>query len=778
MIITKQWLNEWIDISDISTEKLCETFNSIGLEVDSVIRYKMPENVVIGLVEEKEPHPDAKKLSVCMVNTGKDTYKIVCGAKNVQKGQFIALALQGAVLPNGLKIKPTTLRGVESNGMICSSTELGLPKINDGIMVLDDSIGKLEIGKSLKDYPLLNDDVIDIELTANRGDCLSIHGIARDLSVALNKDLKDLPLMEEDENLLGIGRILSVHVEDKLNSSFIYKALEFKKAKDNLLMEIRLKTAELEYLNPLQRIINYVTYSTGVLMRAYNFECFSENEKATIHVKKDKNGFDCVFGNGKLISQVGFSQEKECALDEKSTKIIIEANYIDPKEISRLGMEHKNLKRDFHYYNSSRGSEPDLDFGIKYFDILLSNEEKIVPYGGVQSVICEKEPEVINLEVSEANAIIGQDIEKNKIVKILKGLGCEVMFKVEQDLMSVKVPLYRHDIGGKQDICEEIVRIVGIDNIASKPYMYAEKSRTNQAYLNFKKRYKYRYKSVSAGFFESVHYVFDDREKMDKYDIRGLYKNKELANPISNELNTLRATLALHLIEAVSFNIKNNKHKVSLFEIGKTFNPKREESEKIAWIFSGEMQEANVQNHGKPQMINFAEFTSKISQIIGKFELKRADTDNKLYNPYEYASLHVEKEKIGYIARIHAKVEQEYDIMPTYICELDFDKLPMDKKIAHDYSKFPTSHRDLSVLVPKEMTYDKIRDCIKSLKISKLIKFFPVDRFESKELKENVSLSIRFVFQDETKTLEDEDVNKMINEILKTLDKKLGIKLR
>lgn len=778
MIITRQWLNEWIDISDTDTQKLCETFNSIGLEVDSITSYKMPKNVVVGLVEDKSPHPDAQKLSVCNVNTGKETHTIVCGAKNVQKGQFIALALEGAILPNSLVIKPTTLRGVKSNGMICSSSELGLPKINDGIMVLDDSIGKLKLGKSLSEFPLLNDDVIDIELTANRGDCLSIHGIARDLSVALDKDLIELPPIEEDENLLGIGRILSVHVEDKLNSSFIYKALEFQKAKDNLLMELRLNIAQLEYSTPLQRIINYITYSTGVLMRAYNFECFSDNEKATIHVKKDKDGFDCVYGNNGLISQVGFSQEKECSLDEKTTKIIIEASYIDPKEISRLGMEHKNLARDFHYYNSSRGSEPDLEFGIKYLDILLSNEDKIIPYGGVQSAIKTDEPKVISLEADEAVKIIGQDIEKNSIVKILKGLGFEVMFKAEQDLMSVKVPPYRHDIVGKQDICEEIVRIVGIDNIISKPYMYYEKLRINKPYLDFKKRYNLRYKSVSAGFFESIHYVFDDREKMEKYDIRGLYKNKEIANPITNELNTLRATLSLHLIEAVSSNAKNNRRKVCLFEIGKTFNHKREESNKIAWIYSGEMQEANIQNHGKPKIINFADFASKLSQIIGKFELKAVDAVNKLYSPYEFASLHVNDNKIGFVARVHAQVEQEYDILPTYICEIDFDKLPMDKKIAHEYSKFPTSHRDLSLLAPKEMAYEKIKECINSLKISKLVKFFPVDRFESKELKNSVSLSIRFLFQDNSKTLEDENVNKMINDILKSLDKKLDIKLR
>ncbi len=776
MIITKQWLNDWIEISDISTQKICEVLNSIGLEVDSVTKCKIPQGVVVGFVEDKQVHGNAEKLSICQVNIGEEILQIVCGAKNVQKGQYIALATVGTTLPNGLKIKPAKLRGESSMGMICSSVELGLPKLNDGIMVLDDSIGELKLGKNLSEYELLNDDVIEIELTANRGDCLSIHGVARDLSVALNKPLKKQIKIEEDENLLGIGRVLSLQTDEKLNSSLIYKVLKYKQANQNILMDLRLKIAQVEYDNPLQRIISYASYSTGVLLKIYNLEDFMGEKKANIEIKKDKNGFDCVYGKSKLMSKIGFIQEKKYEL--KEGEVVLEASYVEPDFISLLGMRHKNEKRDLSFYNSSRGSEPDLSFGIDYVEYLCSSEKHMTLYGGEQSALKEKEAEVINVQISQINKIIGHQVPKNQIVNILKGLGFELTIRAEQDLMSVVVPAYRHDITGKQDICEEIVRMVGIDNINAKPYVYAEKTRSNKALIDFERKFKLRLKSVAAGYFESVHYVFDDEAKMQKYGFKTIKKDKKIANPITNELNTLRATLALHLLEATSLNTKNSKRKISLFEIGEVFDENRVQSIKMAWVFSGEKEDPNVFNHGKPDMIDLRYFVDSMASILGNFELKKAKPDNLLYSPYEYAEMFINEQKIGFLARVHAKAESEFSIMPTYVCEIDFDALSFEQKLASAYAKFPTSSRDFSFLVDKNLEYNKIKECIDALKLDKLIKFYPIDRFESEQLGDNISLSISFVFQDKDKTLEDEEVNIMSEQILNILNEKLGITLR
>ena len=198
MIISKKWLNEIIDLSNFSTEQICAKLNSIGLEVDSVTNIKIPDNIVVGYVKSCLKHENSDHLHLCEVDVGDRVLQIVCGAKNARADIYVAVALVGAVMPNGLEIKEAKLRGVQSSGMLCSSTELGLPKINDGIMILDDSIGELELGKALNEYDILNDDIIELELTPNRGDCLSIYGVARDLSAAFDIAMRDEKSLSED----------------------------------------------------------------------------------------------------------------------------------------------------------------------------------------------------------------------------------------------------------------------------------------------------------------------------------------------------------------------------------------------------------------------------------------------------------------------------------------------------------------------------------------------------------------------------------------------------
>ncbi|MEJ2500069.1 MAG: phenylalanine--tRNA ligase subunit beta, partial [Campylobacterales bacterium] len=269
MIVTRHWLNEWIDLTDVSTETLAKTFNAIGLEVDRVESFRIPENIVVGKVTACEKHPDADKLNVCQVDLGSETRQIVCGAANVAAGQYVPVAVVGAVMPGGLEIKPVKLRGVDSAGMICSSTELGLPKMNDGILVLDESIGKLEPGRALDEYPLMNDDLIEIELTANRGDCLSIRGVARDLCAALDKSLKPRSSKREDEKRIGIGRLLKLDVEGDVAGSVRYHAVSVEFFDDSLLMTLRLAMIDESRANAVEACLEYAMHSTGVILRAY-----------------------------------------------------------------------------------------------------------------------------------------------------------------------------------------------------------------------------------------------------------------------------------------------------------------------------------------------------------------------------------------------------------------------------------------------------------------------------------------------------------------------------
>jgi len=683
MIITRSWLNEWIDISKISTDKIYATLNAIGLEVDSVNKIEIPKNIVIAKVLTCKKHPDADKLNVCTVDLGNEIKQIVCGAKNVAQDQFVVVSKIGAILPNGMEIKEAKLRGLDSSGMICSSTELGLPAMEDGIMVLDDSIGKLILGKELSEYPLVNDEVIEIELTANRGDCLSIHGVALDLSVPFELDVANISL-EEDDNQLGIGRALSISANEKVDSSLLYRACDRKKISSSFLIDLRLATAGLYKLTKIERLVEYATYTTGVLLRAYAHASFSKDEqKAVIKIKNQTNGLNTILGlDNQIASVVGISQNEESKVkkDDKDTKIILEANYTDPKTISTCSA-NKKLEADRHLYRSSRGSEPDLDFGMDYLVELLNKYSDISMYAGTQQVIQDKEEVRIPIDLHDLSDIIGQEVPKNQIIQILQRLGFEVIFKTEQSIMNVKVPQRRHDIVNIQDVCEEIVRIVGIDNINSKPLVFSEKARLNNSYNEFQKRKMYRQRAVGIGFFETMHFVFDNKDRVERYGLKSIYKKREISNPITNELNTLRASLIPNLLESVSRNVKFGKNSIKLFEVGTIFDRSRNESRYMGFVFSGLTEAEKVSNHGKPSQIDFFSFADKISKIIGHFELNASTCKDNMSSPYEYARVIQNENDIGFIGRVHLNLEKELDI----------------RKEAKEYSSYPISTRDFSL---------------------------------------------------------------------------------
>lgn len=775
MIITKNWLNEWIDLSDKTNEEICDTLNSIGLEVDSLKKIEIPKKVVVGFIKECKKHPDADKLSVCQVDLGKETVQIVCGAKNVKAGQFVPVATIGAVLGDDFKIKKAKLRGVESNGMICSSTEIGLPEINDGIMELDDSIGEFEIGKELCEYELLNDDIIEIELTANRGDCLSVFGVARDLGAAYEREVCYVEDMEDEDGTLGIGRVLSLSSKDGNYSSLLYKVFQKESMSEPLLLKLRTAMVDKKSDNVYDLYKNYINHSTGVIIKLYSFDLCEKDGKCKLELKKDKNGIEFI-QIGDKVSYVGFDEKAELKPAKDSEIIIFEASYAHPDTISKAGKYIDN-KQDKIYYQSSRGSEPNLEFGAKLFKIIFSKFSKVKWYSGFEIIDNRAEPKIINIYISKINALIGQKVEKGTIVSILKNLGFKVEMKDEFDLMSVEIPLFRHDICNEEDITEEIVRIVGIDNISSSPLEFIEANNQNKALQNYKKRVYFRQKASSSGFFEITNYIFTDSSKLEKFGFEKTTKQKELLNPVTKELNTLRPTLFLGLLESVERNYKYGKKSIRLFEVGTVFDKDRNESVKISFMFSGETGRAAIRNSGKPNVIDFFTFAQKISSIIGQFDIEK-DSDIKSYlSPFESGKVVKDGTVIGYIGRVHLDIENEYDLPKTYICEIDFDILKFEKKIVKPYSKYPSVERDFSFMIPKQMPYIEVKKIISSDLPKEVIKFYPIDKYESSDLGDNISLTIRFILQSFDKTLNDDDINAITTPILNKLESS-GIKLR
>ncbi len=463
MIITRTWINDFLDISNISTKKLCKIFTSIGLEVDSVKNIKIPSNVVVGKVIETKRHENANKLNICMVDVGSSIIQVVCGAKNVKKEQYVPVAMISCKLDKDLTIKKAILRGIESNGMICSSSELGLSVLNDGILELDSSIGELILGKELKEYPLLNDEIIELELTANRGDCLSINGIARELSAYFNIALNELDTFISYSKS-AIGQVLEIDCDSKVEASLVFSAINLKNFKLPLLQKLRLGIISKFTTNDIQNALFYTTHCNGVVFNAYckNDTKINKNKLSVLNIKKDKQNFDVVYSK-ELLSTICV-EHKDITLNDY--EYIIESSYINPEVLSKRVFETKKTTGDI-YYKSSRGSEPNIQEGMNFLAILLS-KFGVKFYNGFRVFTEDKERTNIDVNIDKINAIIGQKISKMKIEKILSALKFDVKDTVH-NILSVKVPLYRHDIKNIADITEEIVRIIGIDNIKAKP---------------------------------------------------------------------------------------------------------------------------------------------------------------------------------------------------------------------------------------------------------------------------------------------------------------------
>ena len=292
MIVTRSWLNEFIDLKDITDKTLYETFNAIGLEVGRMEQLSIPKRVVIGKILSCEKHPDADKLNVCQVDIGLGTRQIVCGAANVVDATYVAVATIGAVLPDGLEIKPTKLRGVESDGMICSANEIGLPNIGSGIMILDDSIGELEPGHELCEYDTVNDTIFELELTPNRGDCLSIYGVARDLSAALGQNVIEYKPGKQNKKIkLGISREASLNVYGDIEAHLSCSLITQKE--DSILpfiVSIRLAMINMFTTNKLDAMLGYLMHTTGVILQAFDADFFRNDDgKIVIELKCDED---------------------------------------------------------------------------------------------------------------------------------------------------------------------------------------------------------------------------------------------------------------------------------------------------------------------------------------------------------------------------------------------------------------------------------------------------------------------------------------------------------
>ena len=777
MIITRAWLQEFIDLSHVSNEKLYETFNSIGLEVDSINEVEIAKKVVVAKILSCEKHPDADKLNVCQIDVGSGTRQIVCGAANVVDAEYVAVATIGAVLPGDFAIKHAKLRGVESEGMVCASSELGLPDMGKGIMILDSSIGELEVGREFGSYTKVADTIIELELTANRGDCLSVYGVARDLSAALDIEMKPFEYKQEEKMKLGIAREAELRHSGEMDADLYYKLATIKEIQSPFLIQLRLAMVAVESTGNLDGLLAYASHATGVILRAYESRKFrNDKNKVVVQTVAKAKGLMEVHSNNILCSVVGVTQTDDCKADDTTTEILLEASYIHPDTLVEA-VSNTDLKTDVLYYKTSRGSNPALKFGLSMLASLMDAYTEISCYEGSLNVNVERENETVIVDAKEISSIIGMDIELGKIVTILQKLGFEIS-KMGDNTVAVVVPLFRHDIKHIQDVAEEIVRIIGINNIEAKPFVFAEKPRLNDTTDRYKAKKVFRSRAVSAGYYENVSYVFSDQALLNKYGFVSTEEELALANPIAEELNTLRSTLLINLLNAAKRNVSYSKKSIPLFEIGAVFEAKREQSEVISFIFSGQLENESVNNAGKPKMIDFAAFTQKVGAVIGAFELLPCTTENGLIHPYQSADIVVNGKVCGYMSKLHPTTQEAFGLPVTFIAEINFEVLLPQHINATPISKFQGVYKDLSIVIDKSMGYYEVAKVLNALELPMLKDIYPVDIYEDEKLGDKKSLTVRFFIQSMEKTLEESDIESVMSKIMSTLEHECKAELR
>ncbi|GAA8130213.1 phenylalanine--tRNA ligase subunit beta [Helicobacter pylori] len=756
-------LSVFVDVpKDIA--KLCEDLSRLGLEVESCIPCVAPKNVVVGKVLEKAPHKNAEKLSVCQVGVGKEVLQIVCGAKNVVPNQFVPVALNGALI-GSTTIAKTELRGVESCGMICSSSELGFPKINDGILELDESVGELILGKELNEYAPFNTHVLEVSLTPNRGDCLSVLGIAREISAFYHTPLKPIKAL----NFTPKSDLITLSADENIESHLAYYLIYNHSLKTHLNIKLSLAHNNALSENDLNNFIEFSAHFSGVIINAYSLNI----TPIDLSVKDDENNLESVYINHQKRSTIAIKHQDQKDLSEY---LLLEASYIDPVSLSLKlhALKDKTLQKDNALiYRSTRGSNPNLSDGLNF----LSAHLKAAILESKQTKHALKD-RTLKFQLEDITEILGLAVEAEKIQGILKSLGFKVSVKEpnsKPQILEVVVPNFRHDIQTIQDIAEEILRFVGIDNLVSKTLNCISNKKSNPHYDTHRFFENLKHKALACGFKEVIHYVFYSKEKQQKLGFEVLEDPLELQNPITTELNTLRTSLVCGLLDASLRNKNLGFKSIALYEKGSVYNPKREEIQKLGFLASG-LQKKESYPDSKGKAWDFYSFAECVSKVIGNFSLEKLTAQTPINHPYQSAKIIQNHEIIGVIAKIHPKVIQELDLFESYYAEIDASKLKRPAMLLKLFSIYPSSIRDLTLIIDENTAFSRIKKALEDAQIPNLSEVLPLDIF--KESHNSIALSVRCVIHSLEKTLNDEEVNAAVQKALEILEKEFNARLK
>lgn len=806
MRIPLSWLKEFVNLDGLEVEEIARNITLSGSEISSIETTggDIP-GVIIGKVLTVHKHPDADKLSVCKVNVGDDVLSIVCGAPNVRENIYVPVAMIGAKLPNGLTIKKASIRGFESSGMLCSRTELGYEEIEGvyGIWILDEHIDKLNIedkdsilGNSLSTIVGSTDHIFNVEITANRGDLVSIIGFARECSLVLEKRVS-IPSVNTYDST---GGNIDITVE---NQESCYKYVG--RLINNITvgpspdwMQNRLKKCGINPINNIVDITNYVMLEYGQPLHAYDFDKVKDgkiivrnaknDEKITLLDGREINLTDEVLviaDSEKPIGVAGVMGGDSTKIEDTTKNILIESAYFDHIAVKKSTIA-TNTKTDASY-RFEREIDHTLTLAAlnRAVDLILTldNNAKIVSRAKEVNVK-QFEATRIVFDCGLVKRYLGLDMNKMQVSSIFKRYGFNASALGENNL-KVDIPFYRHDLTIAEDLIEEIARVYGYNNLDSNvPHIKCNPIKTDYADISFVK-----HRMASYGLYETKQYSLGDSKMFKNIG----FKDEQLisvVNPLTSEMDVLRPTTLVSLLNSIAYN-QNHRHKNgALFEVGNIFykeNDKFVEEKHLSAVMFGLYQEKLWNKESRAY--DFFDMSGVVEELIAK-DLNSTDynlipKEHDWFIPTMSADIVIFGEKIGIIGRIHPKTLALFDInTDVYFTDINIRyaveliKKRVKKQQLKDIGKYPAVFRDLALVCDRNIEFSKV---IKSIsKFNDIIQNVDVvDRYVGEQVKEGKqSIAISITYYDPNKTLREEDINAVESSLFEMLKTRFSIELR
>lgn len=792
MKVPVNWLKDYIDI-DLSPQELGDALTLSGSKVEEVIvTGDIIDKVVTGKIIELEKHPEAEKLSICQVNIGQEEpIQIVTAATNMKEGDIVPTALHGSTLADGTKIKKGKLRGAVSNGMFCSEEELGIagdePVV--GLMILPEDT---PVGKDIKEVINLQKAIIDFEITSNRPDCLSVIGIARETAATLGKEYRMPNIDFKATSSNKIEESLKVEVRDQLCRRYMAKGITNVKIEPSpQWMQERLLEAGVRPINNIVDITNFVMIELGQPMHAFDRRQISSN---TIVVERAKEGekFTTLDGEERIldseilnikdgdrtIALAGIMGGLNSEVKEDTIEIVFECANFDGTNI-RISSKKLALRTE-----ASAKFEKDLDPNA--VEIAMNRACNLIEeldageiMEGTIDIYPEKlEPHTLKVDSKWVNEFLGTSISKEDMKVYLDRLDLKT--NIEGDTLVINVPTFRCDMNIREDVAEEIARIYGYNKVPSTiPATQTLKGGKNEKQVL---QTKVIDTLIGSGLNQSIAYSFVSPKVFDKVLIpedSNLRKVVNIKNPLGEDYSIMRTTSIPSMMESLGRNYSRNNDIVRLFEIGKIYIP-HEDMRELP-------EERNLVTIGMYGEVDYFELKGVVENILHCLGVKKAkfirESENPTFHPGKTAALYIKNELVGVLGEIHPDVSETYGVEERcYIAELNLDVLFKYSDTEKKYiplPKFPAVTRDLAVLVDEEILVQDIEEIIKKQggKILESVKLFDV--YQGKQIPEGKkSIAYALIYRGENKTLTDNEVNKVHDKIVKTLEFKLGAELR